>query len=73
MTLFPMCACKAEMTASHFGGGGGLLRKKTSEDDEAKSKTRQELIEELILKSKQEKVKIALQLKHFTMLTLVSS
>lgn len=48
--------CAAEMTASHFGGGGGLLRKKTSEE-EAKNKTRQELIEELILKSKQEKVK----------------
>ncbi|KAK3523959.1 hypothetical protein QTP70_016768 [Hemibagrus guttatus] len=45
----------AEITASHFGGGGGLLRKKTSEEEEAKNKTRQELIEELILKSKQEK------------------
>ncbi|KAI5096531.1 nucleolar protein 14, partial [Silurus meridionalis] len=45
----------AEITASHFGGGGGLLRKKSSEEAEAKSKTRQELIEELILKSKQEK------------------
>lgn len=55
-----MCVCcvlKAEITASHFGGGGGLLRKKTSEEEEVKSKTRQELIEELILKSKQEKVK----------------
>ncbi|XP_060792007.1 nucleolar protein 14 [Neoarius graeffei] len=45
----------AEITASHFGGGGGLLRKKTSEEEEEKNKTRQELIEELILKSKQEK------------------
>ncbi|XP_026995912.2 nucleolar protein 14 [Tachysurus fulvidraco] len=45
----------AEITASHFGGGGGLLRKKTSEEEEAKNKSRQELIEELILKSKQEK------------------
>ncbi|KAB5548967.1 hypothetical protein PHYPO_G00061770 [Pangasianodon hypophthalmus] len=45
----------AEITASHFGGGGGLLRKKTSEEEETKNKTRQELIEELILKSKQEK------------------
>ncbi|XP_041826562.1 nucleolar protein 14 [Melanotaenia boesemani] len=52
----------AELTASHFGGGGGLLRKKASggqqQDEEAGSqrpKTRQELIEELIQKSKQEK------------------
>ncbi|XP_061555087.1 nucleolar protein 14 [Phycodurus eques] len=50
----------AELTASHFGGGGGLLRKKTSgehPDDEGgpKAKSRQELIEELIHKSKQEK------------------
>lgn len=45
----------AEITASHFGGGGGLLRKKTGEEEEAKNKTRQELLEELILKSKQEK------------------
>ncbi|XP_057674973.1 nucleolar protein 14 [Corythoichthys intestinalis] len=49
----------AELTASHFGGGG-LLRKKTSgenADDEGgpKAKSRQELIEELIHKSKQEK------------------
>lgn len=58
------------MTASHFGGGGGLLRKKTSEEEEAKSRTRQELIEELILKSKQEKVKRTQQLKHYTLLTL---
>lgn len=51
----------AELTASHFGGGGGLLRKKTSGDGQQdeqgsqKTKSRQELIEELILKSKQEK------------------
>ncbi|XP_047227740.1 nucleolar protein 14 [Girardinichthys multiradiatus] len=51
----------AELTASHFGGGGGLLRKKTSgedqhdEQDSQKTKSRQELIEELIQKSKQEK------------------
>ncbi|KAM9820068.1 nucleolar protein 14 [Neosynchiropus ocellatus] len=50
----------AELTASHFGGGGGLLRKKGSgeqqdEDSAQKAKTRQELIEELIQKSKQEK------------------
>ncbi|XP_059214687.1 nucleolar protein 14 [Centropristis striata] len=48
----------AELTASHFGGGG-LLRKKTSDEQEEegghKAKTRQELIEELIRKSKQEK------------------
>lgn len=51
----------AELTASHFGGGGGLLRKKSSgeqQNDEGsqRSKSRQELIEELIQKSKQEKV-----------------
>lgn len=51
----------AELTASHFGGGGGLLRKKTSgdeqeEDGSQRARSRQELIEELILKSKQEKV-----------------
>lgn len=62
--------CEAEITASHFGGGGGLLRKKNSEEEEAKSKTRQELIEDLILKSKQEKVKNTQQLRLFTMLTL---
>ncbi|KAK5851982.1 hypothetical protein PBY51_023490 [Eleginops maclovinus] len=50
----------AELTASHFGGGG-LLRKKTSGDHEdggdggPRAKSRQELIEELIQKSKQEK------------------
>ncbi len=50
----------AELTASHFGGGGGLLKKKTSgdqdEDGSQRAKSRQELIEELIQKSKQEKV-----------------
>ncbi|XP_012724420.2 nucleolar protein 14 [Fundulus heteroclitus] len=51
----------AELTASHFGGGGGLLRKKTSGGDQQdeqssqKTRSRQELIEELIQKSKQEK------------------
>ncbi|XP_070844939.1 nucleolar protein 14 [Chaetodon trifascialis] len=52
----------AELTASHFGGGGGggLLKKKTSgdqqeEDGSQRAKSRQELIEELIQKSKQEK------------------
>ncbi|XP_016112723.1 nucleolar protein 14 [Sinocyclocheilus grahami] len=47
----------AELTATHFGGGGGLLRKKSAgdEDGEHKPKSRQELIEELIIKSKQEK------------------
>lgn len=52
----------AELTASHFGGGGGLLKKKTSGDQQEEEgtqrpKSRQELIEELILKSKQEKVR----------------
>lgn len=51
----------AELTAAHFGGGGGLLRKKTSGDQQEeegsqRAKSRQELIEELIQKSKQEKV-----------------
>uniref|UniRef100_A0A669CJZ4 NOP14 nucleolar protein homolog (yeast) n=1 Tax=Oreochromis niloticus TaxID=8128 RepID=A0A669CJZ4_ORENI len=49
----------AELTASHFGGGGGLLRKKASGEQEEEGgqrvKSRQELIEELIQKSKQEK------------------
>ncbi|NWJ09414.1 NOP14 protein, partial [Crypturellus undulatus] len=49
----------AELTAAHFGGGGGLLRKKVSSEQEAeeeeKPKSRKELIEELIAKSKQEK------------------
>nr|XP_023649092.1 nucleolar protein 14 [Paramormyrops kingsleyae]XP_023649093.1 nucleolar protein 14 [Paramormyrops kingsleyae]XP_023649094.1 nucleolar protein 14 [Paramormyrops kingsleyae] len=48
----------AEFTASHFGGGGGLLRKKNAEeegDGDGKPRSRQELIEELIIKSKQEK------------------
>ncbi|KTF95379.1 hypothetical protein cypCar_00035724, partial [Cyprinus carpio] len=48
----------AELTATHFGGGGGLLRKKSAGDDEEeehKPRSRQELIEELIIKSKQEK------------------
>ncbi|XP_040014069.1 nucleolar protein 14 [Xiphias gladius] len=51
----------AELTASHFGGGGGgLLKKKTSveqqdEEGSQRAKSRQELIEELIQKSKQEK------------------
>lgn len=55
-TLFHL----AELTASHFGGGGGLLKKKTGdqreEEGSQRAKSRQELIEELILKSKQEKV-----------------
>ncbi|XP_070780747.1 nucleolar protein 14 isoform X2 [Enoplosus armatus] len=49
----------AELTASHFGGGGGLLKKKTGDREEEegsqRAKSRQELIEELIQKSKQEK------------------
>uniref|UniRef100_A0A8C4HU56 Nucleolar protein 14 n=1 Tax=Dicentrarchus labrax TaxID=13489 RepID=A0A8C4HU56_DICLA len=49
----------AELTASHFGGGG-LLKKRTSGDQQEeegsqRAKSRQELIEELIQKSKQEK------------------
>ncbi|XP_061119220.1 nucleolar protein 14 [Conger conger] len=49
----------AELTAAHFGGGGGLLRKKTpgerGNEGDQRAKSRQELIEELIIKSKQEK------------------
>ncbi|KAF1471227.1 Nucleolar protein 14, partial [Eudyptula minor novaehollandiae] len=49
----------AELTAAHFGGGGGLLRKKASrgqqDEEEEKPKSRKELIEEMIAKSKQEK------------------
>ncbi|RXN07916.1 nucleolar 14 [Labeo rohita] len=48
----------AELTATHFGGGGGLLKKKSGGDEDEeqhKPKSRQELIEELIIKSKQEK------------------
>lgn len=50
----------AELTASHFGGGGGLLRKKALGEEEGgqRAKSRQELIEELIQKSKQEKVRL---------------
>lgn len=65
ITMFPH---PAELTASHFGGGGGLLRKKTSgdqqdEDGSQRAKSRQELIEELILKSKQEKVGTSTELR----------
>ncbi|XP_008946378.1 PREDICTED: nucleolar protein 14 [Merops nubicus] len=49
----------AELTAAHFGGGGGLLRKKASSEqqgeEEERPKSRKELIEEMIAKSKQEK------------------
>uniref|UniRef100_A0A8B9FQY7 NOP14 nucleolar protein n=1 Tax=Amazona collaria TaxID=241587 RepID=A0A8B9FQY7_9PSIT len=49
----------AELTAAHFGGGGGLLRKKPpsgqQDEEEEKPKSRKELIEEMIAKSKQEK------------------
>ncbi|CAI9613985.1 unnamed protein product [Staurois parvus] len=51
-------ALSAALTASHFGGGG-LLRKKApseqKEEEPEKTKTRKELIEELIAKSKSEK------------------
>ncbi|KAM4054069.1 nucleolar protein 14 [Anomaloglossus baeobatrachus] len=51
-------ALSAELTAAHFGGGGLLRRKVASEQKEEepeKPKTRKELIEELIAKSKIEK------------------
>ncbi|XP_008053974.2 nucleolar protein 14 [Carlito syrichta] len=51
-------ALSAELTAAHFGGGAGLLHSKTSQqegEEGQKPKSRKELIEELIAKSKQEK------------------
>ncbi|XP_076992393.1 nucleolar protein 14 isoform X2 [Tamandua tetradactyla] len=48
----------AELTAAHFGGGGGLLQKKSTSQPSEESglpKSRKELIEELIARSKQEK------------------
>ncbi|ELW62764.1 Nucleolar protein 14 [Tupaia chinensis] len=47
----------AELTAAHFGGGGGLLHKTSQGEGEEgeKPKSRKELIEELIAKTKQEK------------------
>ncbi|XP_040191272.1 nucleolar protein 14 [Rana temporaria] len=51
-------ALSAALTASHFGGGGLLRRKGPSEqkeEEQEKPKTRKELIEELIAKSKSEK------------------
>lgn len=50
----------AELTAAHFGGGGGPLHKKTSQqhgEEGQQPKSRKELIEELIAKSRQEKVR----------------
>ncbi|XP_056410979.1 nucleolar protein 14 [Hyla sarda] len=51
-------ALSAELTAAHFGGGGLLKKKAASEQKEEepeKPKSRKELIEELIAKSKIEK------------------
>ncbi|XP_053560171.1 nucleolar protein 14 [Bombina bombina] len=51
-------ALSAELTSAHFGGGG-LLKKKTASDQKyeemEKPKSRKELIEEMIAKSKEEK------------------
>ncbi|KAF6372178.1 NOP14 nucleolar protein [Rhinolophus ferrumequinum] len=50
-------ALSAELTAAHFGGGG-LLHKKTAQlpgGDGERPKSRRELIEELVAKSKQDK------------------
>ncbi|XP_010640058.1 nucleolar protein 14 isoform X2 [Fukomys damarensis] len=44
----------AELTAAHFGGGA-VLQKKATTQEEDKPKSRKELIEELIAKSKLEK------------------
>lgn len=49
------CLFAAELTASHFGGGGHKNTSQKEGEDGDKPKTRKELIEELILKSKQEK------------------
>lgn len=49
--LFP-----AELTASHFGGGVHKNASQKESEDGDKPKSRKELIEELIAKSKQEKV-----------------
>lgn len=47
----------AELTAAHFGGGGSLQKSSQWPTREAESlKSRRELIEELIARSKQEKV-----------------
>ncbi|KAG9479561.1 hypothetical protein GDO78_011532 [Eleutherodactylus coqui] len=51
-------ALSAELTAAHFGGGGLLRRKAAAEqqdEEPEKPKTRKELIEEMIAKSKIEK------------------
>lgn len=50
----------AELTATHFGGGAALLHKKTTQqqgEEGENPRSRKELIEELIAKSKQEKVR----------------
>ena len=49
----------AELTATHFGGGGGPVSGKAAQQPgggEEPPKSRRELIEELIARSKQEKV-----------------
>ncbi|XP_061440677.1 nucleolar protein 14 [Rhineura floridana] len=50
-------ALSVELTAAHFGGGGLLCKKTLTEhqNEDKKPKSRKELIEELIAKSKQEK------------------
>lgn len=52
----PLCLSPAELTAAHFGGGAGQRHGKEGEDGEQPAKSRKELIEELIARSKQEKV-----------------
>lgn len=49
----------AELTAAHFGGGGPLNQKPAPQpgEDGERARSRKELIEELIAKSKQEKVR----------------
>lgn len=53
------CSVAAELTAAHFGGGGPLHQKPAPQpgEDGERPKSRKELIEELIAKSKQEKVR----------------
>lgn len=47
----------AELTAAHFGGGGPLRETPAPGEDGERPRSRKELIEELIAKSKQEKVR----------------
>lgn len=58
LTAVPSPLPPAELTAAHFGGGGLLHKNTVQQQDEGgeKPRSRKELIEELIAKSKQDKV-----------------